>query len=54
MLLDSLTTIVLDNTFNPTSIDAQEYLVGFCDRLFATDITNPVNDEYVSAEGLLI
>jgi len=44
--LDSLTTIVLDDSFNPSSRDAQEYLVGFCDKLFATGMAGPVNNEY--------
>lgn len=43
---DSLSTIVLDDSFNPSSRDAQEYLVGFCDRLFATDLADPINNEY--------
>ena len=45
-MIDSLSTIVLDDSFNPSSRDAQEYLVGFCDRLFATDLADPINNEY--------
>ena len=30
------TTLVLDETFDPKSADAQSYLLNFCDRLFET------------------
>jgi len=43
---DSLSTIEIDETFDPTSLDAQEYLLGFCDKLFATDFANPSNADY--------
>jgi 5-methyltetrahydrofolate--homocysteine methyltransferase len=31
---DSLSTLELDDRFDPSSIEAQDYLVSFCDRLF--------------------
>lgn len=38
---DSLSTLVLDETFDPSPTEAQTYLLGFCDKLFATDIAKP-------------
>lgn len=38
---DSLSTLVLDETFDPSLTEAQTYLLGFCDRIFNTDIVNP-------------
>jgi len=38
---DSLTQLVLDDNFNPKSEDAQNYLLGFCDKLFAEDFARP-------------
>ena len=36
----------MDETFDPTSEDAQSYLLGFCEKLFATGLSSPLNDEY--------
>jgi hypothetical protein len=46
LYIDSLTTIELDNTFNPKSTEAQIYLLGFCDKLFASDLVKPINAEF--------
>jgi predicted RND superfamily exporter protein len=43
---DSLTAIVLDETFDPSSIEAQTYLLGFCERLFSSDIAAPYDSGY--------
>jgi hypothetical protein len=36
----------LDNSFNPKSKEAQTYLLGFCDKLFATNLVKPINAEF--------
>ena len=43
---DSFTTLVLDDSFDPSSEEAQEYLLGFCDRLFANDFASPPKKDY--------
>lgn len=45
--LDSLTTLELDETFDPSTTESQTYLLGFCDKLFATDIAKPISEYYV-------
>jgi hypothetical protein len=42
---DSISTLELDQTFNPKSKDAQTYLLGFCDKIFSTDLVTS-NPEY--------
>lgn len=37
----------MDDTFDASSTEAQTYLLGFCDRLFDTDIAQPLNTEYL-------
>ena len=37
-LLDSLSTLVLDESFEASSLDTQEYLLSFCERLFDNDV----------------
>lgn len=44
---DSLTTLVLDDTFDPSATDSQTYMLGFCDRLFNTDIAQPTSTDYL-------
>lgn len=36
--LDSLSTLVLDDTFDASSYEAQQYLLEFCGRLFDSDL----------------
>jgi len=43
---DSFTTLVLDDSFNPSSEEAQKFLLGFCDRLFANDFASPPKNDY--------
>lgn len=45
-VIDSLSTLELDDTFDPSSEEAQEYLMGFCDRLFATPDISPSSEDY--------
>lgn len=44
---DSLSKLVLDESFDPSTTESQTYMLGFCDRLFSTDIAQPLNPEYV-------
>ena len=46
MFVDSLTTLELDDTFDPSSTEAQEYLVGFCDKLFEQSFVSPKDLDY--------
>eukprot|EP00545_Synedropsis_sp_CCMP1620_P000210 CAMPEP_0119019772 /NCGR_PEP_ID=MMETSP1176-20130426/22619_1 /TAXON_ID=265551 /ORGANISM="Synedropsis recta cf, Strain CCMP1620" /LENGTH=1061 /DNA_ID=CAMNT_0006974053 /DNA_START=182 /DNA_END=3367 /DNA_ORIENTATION=+ len=41
------TQLVLDDTFNPSTTASQEYLVNFCDRMFAQDFAGLVEEEFV-------
>ena len=44
-----LSKLLLDDTFDPSSQEAQKYLLNFCDRLFATDFASVPNSEYQCA-----
>jgi len=44
---DSLSRLVLDPDFNPSSTDAQNYLVTFCDNIYASGFGVPFNQDYV-------
>mmetsp|Transcript_11561 Transcript_11561/g.17334 ORF Transcript_11561/g.17334 Transcript_11561/m.17334 type:complete len:851 (+) Transcript_11561:73-2625(+) len=59
---NTLSKLALDDTFDPSSTDAQEYLKGFCDRLNANDFVSvrpnyvcPINafDNWLSDEAAL-
>jgi len=43
---ESFTSLVLDESFNPKSLEAQRYLVGFCDRWFETDFALKPSPDY--------
>ena len=45
-LIDSYSRLVLDDTFDMSSNEAQTYLMDFCDKLFETEIASPLNNEY--------
>uniref|UniRef100_A0A7S2UED4 SSD domain-containing protein n=1 Tax=Attheya septentrionalis TaxID=420275 RepID=A0A7S2UED4_9STRA len=47
-LLDpqSFTTLVLDKSFNPSSVEAQNYMLRFCADFFAQDFTAPPYEGY--------
>ena len=49
---DDLTALVLDDTFDPSTTDAQEYILGFCDELFSTDNAGPNDIDYVCPMNL--
>lgn len=42
----SWTQLVLDETFDPSSIESQTYLLNFCDRFFAEDFADYTEDGY--------
>lgn len=44
---DSLSTIVLDTSFEPSTTEAQTYLLNFCDKLFDAGVAGPLNNEYL-------
>jgi len=45
---DTFTTLVLDETFDPSNSAAQQYLLEFCDKMFATyDFAKPTKNDYV-------
>mmetsp|Transcript_3888 Transcript_3888/g.8675 ORF Transcript_3888/g.8675 Transcript_3888/m.8675 type:complete len:1195 (+) Transcript_3888:233-3817(+) len=44
---DSWTTLVLDESFDPRSESSQNYLIGFCDRLFETNFASKISSNYV-------
>jgi hypothetical protein len=50
-LLDpsSFTNLVLDKSFNPGSLEAQEYMLVFCEDLFGQDFTAPPFEGYECA-----
>ena len=39
--------LVLDSRFNPSDTEAQEYLLGFCDRFFAQDFAATTTEDFV-------
>lgn len=43
----TLSTLLLDTTFNPSSEETQTYLRDFCDRLFDTEFCNKRSPDYV-------
>jgi len=43
---NSFTTLELDDSFDPSSEAAQEYMLGFCDRLFAEDFASKTFSDY--------
>ena len=43
---DSWTQLVLDQTFDPSAIESQTYLLNFCDRFFAEDFAGYTEDGY--------
>ena len=43
----SLPTLSVDDEFDPTSTEAQEYFLDFCDRLFAEDFAYLPYETYV-------
>lgn len=43
---DSLTTLELDDTFDPSTTEAQEHLLGFCDDLFEQSFVSPKDPQY--------
>jgi hypothetical protein len=43
---NSFTNLVLDKSFNPKSIEAQDYLLGFCEYFFAQDFAAPPYEGY--------
>jgi len=43
----SLPTLSVDNEFDPTSTEAQKYLLNFCDKLLAQDFASLPRDDYV-------
>mmetsp|Transcript_18498 Transcript_18498/g.28220 ORF Transcript_18498/g.28220 Transcript_18498/m.28220 type:complete len:371 (+) Transcript_18498:1995-3107(+) len=46
LLVDSFTTLELDDSFDPSSEAAQEYMLEFCDRLFAEDFASKTFSDY--------
>lgn len=45
--VESLSTLELDETFDPSKPEAQTYLLNFCDRLFASDVANSPSPDYL-------
>lgn len=43
---DTLSKLLLDDTFTPSTTEFQTYLKGFCDRVFEDDFTNPAYTGY--------
>jgi hypothetical protein len=46
---DSWTQLVLDDSFEPSSVDAQEYLLQFCDDLFDEEFASPASSNLTCA-----
>jgi len=43
---DEWSTLELDSSFDPSTTEAQEHLLGFCDAMFAKDFADKPNKEY--------
>lgn len=46
---EQLSKFLVDDTFDASSQEAQEYLLGFCDRLYGTDFASKPNPDYECA-----
>ena len=43
---DELSRLLLDDTFDPSPEDAQNYLLTFCERLFANEFVSRPSSDY--------